>query len=134
MNNFKGIALLVALFAINSNVAASQYRLSSHATKFVNDSKARGMGSYFQNGLMREDWLTSAVASILYVNATTSDELTAKNKESVIQKLNQMSDTLVGVPLRRNQKISDAQYNAITNAISAQISTFVNRHVGQLFI
>jgi hypothetical protein len=128
MKSFKGMVLLVALFAIN-NVVASQYRLSSRSMAFLKESKEKGMRTQFERGLMREDWLIDAMASIL-----NGEELTEKNKDSVIQKLNQMTDIIVGEPLRRNQKISDAQYNAITNAISAQISTFVNSRVGQLFI
>jgi hypothetical protein len=129
MKNFKGIALLVALFAINNVAIAGQQRLSSGTMKFIDDSKKKGMGFYFERGLMREDWLNSAAGSILY-----GAELTAKNKDSVIQKLNQMVDILVGAPLRSNQKITDDQYASIIDTLSAQIEDFVNAHVGELFI
>src|SRR5713226_7459322 len=117
MKNSKSIMVLVALFAIQTLFPlVDQQKINN----FIENSRQLRYGPYFERGNVNEAWLLKAVVHIL------DGRLTRENKREVYNKLVEVADTLIGEPLRRNQNITDAQYNEITSRIERTIESFMS--------
>ena len=98
--------------------------LSSSINKFIDDSKRQGINA----NSMDDKWLVSAVGHIL------NGRLTKENKNDTQQKLFEIADAVVGVPLRNDMSISDDEYARITSKIENRIINFMNKlYVGGMY-
>lgn len=99
--------------------------LSNNITRFIDDSRRQGIKA----NNMDDKWFMSAVGHIL------NGKLTKENKNDTQQKLFEIADAVVGVPLRNDMSISDAEYARITSNIENRIINFMNKlYVGGMYI
>jgi hypothetical protein len=94
--------------------------LSDNSRKFIENSKKQGMRFYFAQGTLRDDWVSQAIEAVL-----DGSQVKVGNKNYLIQQLNIMVDILIGEPLRRNNNITDAQYQELMGNIKKKIQFIV---------
>ena len=98
--------------------------LSNNVTKFIDDSRRQGINA----NNMDDKWLVNAVGHIL------NGRLTKENKNDTQQKLFEIADAVVGVPLRNDMSISDDEYARITSKIENRIINFMSKlYVGGMY-
>jgi hypothetical protein len=98
--------------------------LSNTITKFIDDSRRQGINA----NSMDDKWLVSAVGHIL------NGRLTKENKNDTQQKLFEIADAVVGVPLRSDMSISDDEYARIASKIENRIINFMAKlYVGGMY-
>ena len=93
--------------------------LSDDVTRFIEESKQQGINSK----TMDQDWLLKAVQHIL------NGKLTRDNKAATLQKLFEVADAVVGVPLRADTTITDDEYDKIAGAMDRRINNFMSKLV-----
>ena len=70
---------------------------------------------------MDQDWLMQAISHIL------NGKLTRDNKEATLQKLFEVADAVVGVPLRADTTITDDEYDRISGVLDRRIRNFMSK-------
>jgi hypothetical protein len=91
--------------------------LSDDVTKFINESKKQGITAK----TMDQDWLMQAISHIL------NGKLTRENKAATLQKLFDVADAVVGVPLRADTTITDDEYDRISGVLDRRIRNFMSK-------
>ena len=91
--------------------------LSANVQQFIDESKKQGITAK----TMDQDWLMQAISHIL------NGKLTRDNKEATLQKLFEVADAVVGVPLRADTTITDDEYDRISGVLDRRIRNFMSK-------
>lgn len=94
-----------------------QPSLPENILQFIDESKKQGINLK----TMGQNWLKQAMGHIL-----NGALLTQNNKEATLQKLFEVADAVVGVPLRFDKTITDDEYARIIGTIEQRIRSFMN--------
>jgi hypothetical protein len=127
MKNFKGIVLLVALFAINNVVIGAQRgpKLNQfqqgeiNLARFINEDSR---GFFDEKGVLQFDWLNEALIVLL-----NGAPLTRDNKDSVKRSLADAVEMVGAIFYSQSKRYSDVQITQMLPRLRVAVNGFVDR-------